>query len=97
MSVSPWRERLARCFSRAAPQLYIAQPALSRQIAKVEEEIGVILLIRHGHGCQAVRLAPDAGQSGAAGFGTRARGAGGQDLKNGFLLSVFYVCGTSST
>jgi LysR family nitrogen assimilation transcriptional regulator len=37
-------------FSRAASELYIAQPALSRQIAKLEEEIGVPLLIRHGRG-----------------------------------------------
>ncbi|SDC64471.1 LysR family transcriptional regulator, nitrogen assimilation regulatory protein [Massilia sp. PDC64] len=37
-------------FSRAASELYIAQPALSRQIAKLEEEIGVALLIRHGRG-----------------------------------------------
>lgn len=42
-------------FSRAASELYIAQPALSRQIAKLEEEIGVPLLIRHGRG---VRLTP---------------------------------------
>ncbi|HKU06930.1 MAG TPA: LysR substrate-binding domain-containing protein, partial [Bradyrhizobium sp.] len=37
-------------FSRAASELYIAQPALSRQIAKLEGEIGVPLLIRHGRG-----------------------------------------------
>ena len=40
----------AGSFSRAASELYIAQPALSRQIAKLEEEIGVPLLIRHGRG-----------------------------------------------
>ena len=37
-------------FSRAASELYIAQPALSRQIAKLESEIGVPLLVRHGRG-----------------------------------------------
>jgi LysR family nitrogen assimilation transcriptional regulator len=40
----------AGSFSRAASELYIAQPALSRQIAKLEEEVGVPLLIRHGRG-----------------------------------------------
>lgn len=40
----------AGSFSRAASELYIAQPALSRQIAKLEEEIGVPLLSRHGRG-----------------------------------------------
>jgi LysR family nitrogen assimilation transcriptional regulator len=40
----------AGSFSRAASELYIAQPALSRQIAKLEEEIGVPLLTRYGRG-----------------------------------------------
>jgi len=40
----------AGSFSRAASELYIAQPALSRQIAKLEEEMGVELLARHGRG-----------------------------------------------
>jgi LysR family nitrogen assimilation transcriptional regulator len=40
----------AGSFSRAASELYIAQPALSRQIAKLEQEIGVTLLVRHGRG-----------------------------------------------
>jgi LysR family nitrogen assimilation transcriptional regulator len=37
-------------FSRAAAELYIAQPALSRQIAKLEEELGTPLFVRHGRG-----------------------------------------------
>lgn len=40
----------AGSFSRAASELYIAQPALSRQIAKLEAEIGVHLLVRYGRG-----------------------------------------------
>ncbi|CAE6900604.1 LysR family transcriptional regulator [Paraburkholderia domus] len=40
----------AGSFSRAASDLYIAQPALSRQIAKLETDIGVPLLVRHGRG-----------------------------------------------
>nr|WP_198984538.1 LysR substrate-binding domain-containing protein [Herbaspirillum sp. ASV7] len=40
----------AGSFSRAASELYIAQPALSRQIAKLESEIGLPLLVRHGRG-----------------------------------------------
>ncbi|MCT7376745.1 LysR family transcriptional regulator [Chelativorans salis] len=37
-------------FSRAAIALQVAQPALSRQIAKLEEELGVPLMHRHGRG-----------------------------------------------
>ena len=37
-------------FSRAAAELFITQPALSRQIKKLEDEYGVTLLIRHGRG-----------------------------------------------
>jgi LysR family nitrogen assimilation transcriptional regulator len=40
----------AGSFSRAATELYIAQPALSRQIAKLEAEIGTALFTRHGRG-----------------------------------------------
>lgn len=40
----------AGSFSRAAAELYIAQSALSRQIAKLEEELGVALLSRYGRG-----------------------------------------------
>lgn len=34
-------------FSRAAERLHIAQPALSRQIMALEEEVGAVLLARH--------------------------------------------------
>jgi LysR family nitrogen assimilation transcriptional regulator len=37
-------------FSRASAVLGIAQPALSRQIRKLEEELGLDLLYRHGRG-----------------------------------------------
>lgn len=46
-------------FSRAAVELRIAQPALSRQIAKLEEELGVALLYRTGRG---VNLTPSGEQ-----------------------------------
>lgn len=36
--------------SKAAAELYIAQPALSRQIRLLEEELGVPLLVRHRRG-----------------------------------------------
>jgi LysR family nitrogen assimilation transcriptional regulator len=36
--------------SRAAAELYIAQPALSRQIAKLEAELGTPLFVRYGRG-----------------------------------------------
>lgn len=37
-------------FSKAAAQLRIAQPALSRQVHKLEAELGVKLFLRHGRG-----------------------------------------------
>lgn len=39
-----------RSFTRAAEELCIAQPALSRQVKLLEEEFGVRLLHRHGRG-----------------------------------------------
>lgn len=46
--------KVAQCgsFSQAARELFIAQPALSRQIAKLEEALGVSLFIRHGKGVE---------------------------------------------
>ena len=38
-----------RSFSKAAVQLRVAQPALSRQVRKLEDELGVELLERTGH------------------------------------------------
>lgn len=40
----------AGSFSLAAKELRVAQPALSRQIRKLEQELGVDLLVRHGRG-----------------------------------------------
>ena len=40
----------AGSFSLAAQELRVAQPALSRQIRKLEQELGVDLLVRHGRG-----------------------------------------------
>jgi LysR family nitrogen assimilation transcriptional regulator len=44
--------RIARCgsFSRASDELGVAQPALSRQVSKLERELGVTLFARHGRG-----------------------------------------------
>src|SRR5215470_15288189 len=38
----------ARSFSKAAAQLRVAQPALSRQVRKLEDELGVALMLRTG-------------------------------------------------
>ena len=40
----------AGSFSRAASELRIAQPALSRKVRQLEQELGVDLLVRHGRG-----------------------------------------------
>lgn len=40
----------AGSFSKAASKLHIAQPALSRQMAMLERELGVLLLTRNGRG-----------------------------------------------
>jgi LysR family nitrogen assimilation transcriptional regulator len=37
-------------FSRAAAELYVAQPALSRQISKLESELGTPVFLRHARG-----------------------------------------------
>jgi LysR family nitrogen assimilation transcriptional regulator len=41
-----------KSFSRAAAELRVAQPALTRQVRLLEEELGVRLLIRHHRGAE---------------------------------------------
>src|SRR5215467_3386447 len=40
----------AGSFSRAAATIHVAQPALSQQVAELEERLGVILLVRSARG-----------------------------------------------
>lgn len=46
--------RVADCgnFSKAAAELHVAQPALTRQVRLLEEELGVPLLVRHSRGAE---------------------------------------------
>jgi LysR family transcriptional regulator, benzoate and cis,cis-muconate-responsive activator of ben and cat genes len=41
-----------RNFNRAAARLRVSQPAVSRQIADLEEKLGVPLFVRNGHGVE---------------------------------------------
>lgn len=41
-----------RNMTRAAESLYVAQPALSQQISRLEEEVGAQLLVRHPRGVE---------------------------------------------
>lgn len=43
----------AKSITKAAEQLYVAQPALGLQIRKLEEELGVELFVRHSRGVAA--------------------------------------------
>ena len=46
-----------RSFSRAANSLYVSQPAISKHLAKLEEELGVPLFIRTGTGAEPTEAA----------------------------------------
>src|SRR2546423_13992174 len=56
-----------RSFSRAAQELYVTQPAISKHVASLEAELGTQLVIRDR---RALALTPAGG--GVAGYGLRA-------------------------
>ena len=43
-------------FTKASHKLFLTQPALSKQIRLLEEELGTLLFIRRPHG---IRLTPE--------------------------------------
>jgi DNA-binding transcriptional LysR family regulator len=83
-------------FGRAAESLYISQPALSRQIRQLEDEIGTQLLLRN---TRKVALTPAGEQLACEGArllalsqsvldGTRRAGSGDRTLTVGFMLGT---------
>ena len=83
-------------FGRAAEALYITQPALSRQIRQLEQELGVPLFARNSRDVALTpageQLARDAPRVLAASQATvklaRRAGSGGRSLKVGFMLGT---------
>jgi DNA-binding transcriptional LysR family regulator len=83
-------------FGRAADDLHIAQPALSRQIRALEQDLGTPLLIRDSHGVELTdagrQLLTDAGPLLASAHAIRRRvtGAarGSQQLMVGFRAGI---------
>ena len=83
-------------FSRAADELHIAQPALSRQIRALEKDLGTPLLIRDSHGVALTdagrQLLTDAGPLLASAHAVRRRvtvaARGSQRLAVGFRTGI---------
>src|SRR4029078_4974674 len=73
-----------RSFTRAAERLWVAQPGLSTQIRRLEDELGVRLLERHTRGVDLTRageLFLDRARVALA--AVEAAGAIGRDLEDG--------------
>lgn len=83
-------------FGRAADELHIAQPALSRQIRALEQDLGTPLLARDRHGVELTdagrQLLTDAGPLLASAHAVRRRvtvaARGGQRLMVGFRAGI---------
>src|SRR4051812_49612868 len=76
-------------FSAAAESLYLAQPSLSEQVRRLEEELGVSLFVRVGRGLELTeagrRFLPQAQRGLAATEHAREGAAAGRGLRGGAL------------
>ena len=83
-------------FTRAAAKLHVAQPALSRQVKQLEEELGVALLARNKRGVELTRhgisFLPEAEQilQQSERALERARGNGTGSLNIGYVWGLFH-------
>jgi DNA-binding transcriptional LysR family regulator len=83
-------------FTRAAAKLHVAQPALSRQVKQLEEELGVSLLARNKRGVEltphGISFLPEAEQilQQSERALERARGNGSGSLNVGYVWGLFH-------
>src|SRR6187402_7281 len=75
-------------FGRAADELHIAQPALSRQIRALEHDLGTPLLIRDSHGVALTDAGPLLASARAVRHRVTAAARGSRRLMVGFRAGI---------